>query len=257
MLRRAEADLIVRYQNQVVSTRLATIINPDLDFDFRKLTKRNFVDEQLDKRLESLKVPPSPRSSDAAFLRRVSLDLTGEQPLPEQVRKFLADGDAEKRVKLVDHLLASREFVAFWKIKFGDMLQISTARFGNGAAYYHTWLGQQLERNTPWDEMVRTLMTSLGNPMIRDGGPVNYALDGVDPQTQSEQTAQRFLALRVRCAQCHDHPFDIWTQDDYFGLAAFFAKVESNLGGDPAAMGNARVEVKLEPQRRGRAPSHP
>jgi hypothetical protein len=244
LLRRAEADLVVRYQSRVVSTRLATIVTPDLDFDFSKLPRRNFIDDELFKRLTSLKVPPSPPASDAAFLRRVSLDLTGQQPQPEQVRQFLADPDPEKRAKLVDRLIGSREFVLFWKIKFGDLLQITSNRFGNGAAYYHTWLEERLSENTPWDATVRTLLTSLGNPMVQGGGPVNYALDGPDAQTQAEQTAQRFLALRLRCAQCHDHPFDVWTQDDYFGLAAFFARVQR--GGGPGAMG--RTEVKLNPK---------
>lgn len=244
LLRRAEADLVVRYQSQVVSNRLATIINPDLAFDFAKLARRNFIDEELFKRLKSLKVPPSPTASDAAFLRRVSLDLTGEQPLPEQVRAFTADSDTNKRVKLVDRLLASREFVLFWKIKFGDLLQITSNRFQNGAAYYHTWLEERLAENTPYDQSVRTLMTSLGNPMVQGGGPVNYALDGLDAKTQAEHTAQRFMALRIRCAQCHDHPFDVWTQDDYFGLAAFFAKVQRTAGTGSMA----RTEVKLNPK---------
>ncbi len=91
LLRRAETDLIVRYQSHVVSTRLATVINPGLAFDFSKLKRRNFIDDELFKRLESLKVPPSPPAGDAAFLRRVSLDLTGEQPAPDEVRRFLAD----------------------------------------------------------------------------------------------------------------------------------------------------------------------
>jgi hypothetical protein len=245
LLRRAEADLVVRYQSRVVSTRLATIINPDLKFDFAKLKRRNFVDVELYKRLESLKVPPSPPASDTAFLRRVSLDLIGEQPQPEQVRQFMADTDPDKRLKLVDTLLASPDFKLFWKIKFGDMLQITSTRFGNGAAYYHTWLQDELEKNAPWDQMVRTLMTALGNPMIQGGGPVNYALDGPDPQTQAEQTAQRFMGLRIRCAQCHDHPFDVWTQDDYWSLAAFFAKVQRNA---PGVGGMGRNEVKLNPK---------
>lgn len=245
LLKRAEGDLVVRFQNQVVSTRLATIINPDLDLDFAKLKRRNFIDDELYKRLESLKVPPSPAATDAAFLRRVTLDLTGEQPQPEVVRLFLADKDPEKRVKVVDRLIGSREFMLFWKIKFGDLLQITNTRFGNGAAYYHTWLEEQLAKNAPYDQVVRTLMTSLGNPMVQGGGPVNYALDGPDAKTSAEQTAQRFLALRLRCSQCHDHPFDVWTQDDYFGLAAFFAKVGRSVPG-PGGMG--RNEVKLDPK---------
>ena len=245
LLRRAEADLVVRYQSQVVSTRLATIINPGLDLDFSTLKRRNFIDDELLKRLESLKVPPSPAATDAAFLRRVTLDLTGEQPQPESVRQFLADADPEKRAQTVDRLIGSREFVLFWKIKLGDLLQITSARFGNGASYYHTWLEERLTRNTPWDQAVRTLLTALGNPMVQGGGPVNYALDGLDPKSSAEQTAQRFLALRLRCAQCHDHPFDVWTQDDYFGLAALFAKVQRAAPG-PGGMG--RNEVKLNPK---------
>jgi hypothetical protein len=246
LLKRAEADLVVRYQSQVVSTRLATIINPDLKFDYAALKRRNFIDDELFKRLESLKVPPSPPASDAAFLRRVSLDLTGQQPLPEEVRKFLADTDPDKRAKVVDRLLASEDFVLFWNIKFGDLLQITQARFNNGASYYHTWVRDQIRANAPWDVTVRTLMTALGNPMVQGGGPVNYALDGPDAKTQAEQTAQRFLGLRVRCAQCHDHPFDVWTQDDYFGLAAFFAKVQRSAGG--AGMMSMRAEVKVNPK---------
>jgi len=243
LLKRAEADLVVRFQNQVVSTRVAAIINPDLDLDFSKLERRNFIDEELYKRLASLKVPPSPPSSDAVFMRRVTLDLTGEQPQPQDIRQFLSDTDPKKRGKLVDRLIGSNEYVLFWNIKFGDLLQITKTRFGNGASYYHTWLREQIRDNASWDQSVKTLLTSLGNPMAVGGGPVNYALDGPDAKTQSEQTAQRFLGLRLRCAQCHDHPFDVWTQDDYFGLAAFFAKVQRGAPGM-----NGRNEVKLNPK---------
>lgn len=248
LLRRAEADLVVRYQSRVVSTRLATIVNPGLDFDFAAAPRHNFIDDELLKRLASLQVPPSPPATDAAFLRRASLDLTGLQPLPDEVRRFLADRDPDRRSKLVDRLIASREFVLFWKIKLGDLLQVTSARFGNGASYYHAWLEERLASNAPWDETVRTLLTALGNPMAHGGGPVNYALDGTDAKTAAEQTARRFLGLRFQCAQCHDHPFDVWTQDDYFGLAAFFAKVQR-----PAVVGcgnpmPTRSTVTLDPK---------
>ncbi len=241
LLRRAETDLIVRYQSYVVSTRLATLINPDLKFDFAKRARRNFIDDELFKRLESLKVPPSPPATDTAFLRRASLDLVGRQPTPEQVRQFVADKDPEKRIKLVDRLLADHDFVRFWRIKFGDMLQITTGRLGNGASKFQAWVDENLEKNTPWDVMVRTMMTAVGAPEEFGNGPVNYALDGIDATVRAEQTAQRFLGLRIRCAQCHDHPFDVWTQDDYFGLAACFAKVERTGGG--AMMGKTLVKI--------------
>ncbi len=247
LLRRAETDVVVRYQSQVAVARLSTPINPDLAFDFAKVPRRNLnvVDRELFKRLEALKVPPSPRASDAAFLRRASLDLDGRQPTPEQVREFLKDDDPGKRAKLVDRLLADRDFVRFWQIKLGDMLQISNARFGVGAIRYHDWIHESLTANRPWDQVVRALLTGVGDPTAAEGGPVNYALDGADAKIQAEQTARRFLGLRLRCCQCHDHPFDIWTQDDYYGLAAFFAKVGRD-GAAPGRMG--KVLVKVDPK---------
>ena len=247
LLRRAETDLIVRYGSQVVATRLATIINPDLKFDFAALPRRNVVDVELFKRLEALKVPPSPRSSDAAFLRRVTLDLTGQQPDAAQVKEFLKDADPEKRAKKVDELIARDDFAKFWQIKLGDMLQISQARFQGGSGPYLAWLGRKMRANAPWDSVVRELLTSLGDPTdLRTGGPVNYALDGIDAKVAAEQTAQRFLGLRLRCAQCHDHPFDVWTQDDYFGLAAIFARVNRG-GGEPGAVMMGRPKVAVDP----------
>jgi hypothetical protein len=245
LLRRAETDLIVRYQSHILGARVSTVINPGLSFDFGNLKRRSFIDDELFKRLASLRVPPSPPAADTAFLRRVSLDLTGEQPGPDQIRSFVADADPDKRIKLIDRLLKTQEFTWFWRIKLGDLLQVSSARQGNGAYRYQAWVDQSLAKNRPWDEVVRTLLTAVGDPNdIETGGPVNYAMDTMVPNEQAELTAQRFLGLRIRCAQCHDHPFDIWTQDSYWGLAAFFAKVRQNGGG--AMMG--RVKITIDPK---------
>jgi Protein of unknown function (DUF1553)/Protein of unknown function (DUF1549) len=247
LLRRAETDLIVRYSSYVVSTRLATVINPGLSFDFTKEKRRNFIDDEVLKRLASLRVPPSPPASDAAFLRRASLDLTAEPPPPEQIRAFLADKDPEKRKKLIDRLIASHEFVLFWRIKLGDLLQISSTRQGNGAYRYQAWIDDCLRDNRPWDSVVQALLTAVGDPTdVEKGGPVNYAMDAGEANVQSELAAQRFLGLRLRCAQCHDHPFDVWTQDDYFGLAACFAKVER--GGRGAMMGRQLISINPDGQ---------
>jgi hypothetical protein len=242
LLRRAETDLIVRYQSQVVPVRLSTVINPGLAFDYAGLKRHNFIDDELFKRLESLRVPPSPPAGDAAFLRRVSLDLTGEQPTPEEVRSFLADKNTDKRTHLIDRLLKKPEFILFWRIRLGDLLQISAARQGNGAYRYHEWIRRCLAENRPWDIVVKTLLTATGDPNdLETGGPINYAMDAVLPGEQAELAAQRFLGLRMRCAQCHNHPFDIWTQDAYYGLAAFFAKVQR--GGEGAMMGRTKITI--------------
>ena len=247
LARRGEADVVARYQSFVVVARIATVVNPELVYDYKSAPRKNFIDDELLKRLESLRVPPSPPASDAAFLRRVSLDLVGRQPDPQQIRDFLSDTDPEKRLKLVDRLLKHRDFIRSWGIKFGDMLQITSRRFGDGTGRYQTWLMKALIENRPWDAIVRELLTALGDPASPEGGAVNYALDGVDAKAAAEQTAQRFLGLRFRCAQCHDHPFDIWTQDDYFGLAACFAKITRGGGAIPAAM-DGRTRVGLDPK---------
>ncbi len=243
---RGETDLIVRYGSRVLPARIGTVINPGLAYDFAKRKRANFIDDELFKRLESLKVPPSPAASDAAFLRRVSLDLTGEQPLPDRVREYLKDTDPDKKTKLVDRLLNSREFLKFWQIKLGDLLEITSGRpdLAQTASRYQTWLTAKLQSNTPWDEMVRELLTTVGDPMAKETAAASYALDGLDPKVQAEKTAQRFLGLRIRCAQCHDHPFDVWTQDDYFGMAALFAKTQRS--GDGGM--NGRIQVKLNPK---------
>lgn len=248
--RRAEVDLIVRYQSRVLSARVATPIHPDLDFDFAGLPRRNFIDEELFRRLESLKVPPSPPADDAAFLRRISLDLTGQLPLPGAIKDYVASDDPDKRSKLVAALMESPEFFLFWRLKFGDLLQISQARFGNGYGPYEYWLNTRLQENAPWDQMVRELLTSLGDPTkLKEGGPVNYARDGNgDPRLQAELTAQRFLGIRLHCAQCHDHPFDVWTQDDYYGLAAIFARIETGAGGGAPGMMMGTPIVRVNPE---------
>jgi hypothetical protein len=249
LARRGETDLIVRYQSRVVAARLAAPVNPDLAFDFGAQPRRNLIDEQIFKRLEALKVPPSPPASDAAFLRRASLDLTGQLPQPDEIRAFLADTAPEKRARKIDELMARKEFESFWLIKLGDLLQITRNRFGNGSGPYQNWLKQRWGRNVPWDAMVRELLTALGDPTnFQEGGPVNYAVEGGDPLVQAELTARRFLGLRLRCAQCHDHPFDAWTQDDYYGLAAFFAKIDRG-GGElpPGAMGMRQL-VRINPK---------
>jgi len=248
LLRRGEADLVIRYESQVISTRVSATINPSLTHDFGKDPRANFIDDQLLRRLASLGVPPSPTSTDAAFLRRVSLDLTGSQPNPDQVREFLRSTDPDKRRKLVAGLIGSTDFIRFWQIKLGDLLEITTARpdLGNAAITYQTWLKKQLLDNAPWDVTVRALLTSTGDPTDRtNGGPVAYALEAVDPKVAAEKSAQRFLGLRLRCAQCHDHPFDVWTQDDYFGLAATFAKVERSGGGMMGMMGGNRNVIRV------------
>ncbi len=240
LIRRGETDLIVRFGSEVVSVRLGAVLNPEFKFDFAALPHANVIDEQLFSRLAELRIPPSPPAEDDRFLRRVSLDLTGQLPLPDEIRAFLADSRPDRRSRKIDELMERPEFLKNWELRFGDLLQITSARFQNGAGYYQAWLQSRLRENARWDAMVRELLTTMGNPNQSGGGAANYALDGPDPMARAERTAQRFLGLRMRCAQCHDHPFDIWTQEDYFGFAAFFARTE-------IISASGRPEVRLNP----------
>jgi hypothetical protein len=250
LLRRAETDLIVRYGSHVMARRVSTVINPELKYDYVARKRNNFIDEELFKRLAALKVPPSQTSTDTAFLRRLTLDLTGQQPRPEQVREFLDDKDPAKRSKLAERLLKERDFVRFWSIKLGDMLEITTGRpeLAGTASLYQSWVAARLTDNTPWDKFVRTLLTSVGDPATKEDAAASYALDSLDPMVAAEKTAQRFLGLRMRCAHCHDHPFDVWTQDNYFGLAATFAKVDRGGGMQPNPAMMNRVKVGINPK---------
>jgi hypothetical protein len=240
LVRRGETDLIVRFGSEVRAVRVATAINPDLAYDWASLPRSNPVDAALFARLERLKVPPSPPADDARFLRRASFDLIGQGPTPAEVRAFLADSSPDKRASLVDSLMKRPEFLRWWELKLGDLLQITSAR-QPGAGFYREWLQTRLAANEPWDLAVRELLTATGDPARRGGGAANAAFDGIDGAERAEQIARRFLGLRFRCARCHDHPFDIWTQDDYFGLAAFFAPIRT----DSAVMG--RSEVRIDP----------
>ena len=175
---RAEADVIVAMSRMSRACAVCDCINPDLDFDFARLPRANLVDRRTLQALEELKVPPSPPAGDPGFLRRVSLDLTGEQPHPRADSQFLADKGPDKRQSCVDTLLARPEHVSSGWIKLGDLLQISQARQGNGAYRYQEWVDRCLSENTPWDVMVTKMLTALGDPNDPEtGGPVNYALD--------------------------------------------------------------------------------
>ena len=198
--KRAETDVVVRYQSHIVARRLSTPIHPDSSFDFASLPRRSFIDDELFKRLErsaSHPAPPPPTPPSSAASRSTS---PASCPRPARSRPSSPTPTPTSAPKKVDDLMSRHEFMLFWRIKFGDLLQISRARFGDGSGPYELWLDTKLDANAPWDQMVRELLTSLGDPRdMRAGGPVNYALEGAgDPKVQAELTAQRFLGLRLK-----------------------------------------------------------
>jgi hypothetical protein len=220
-----EAALLARYQGKFVTVPV-TVLNPKPGFAWKALPQQNYIDEFIDRKLQRLKIQPSGVVDDAAFLRRASLDLTGRLPTPDEVRAFMADRapSRAKRAKLVDKLIASPAFVDHWTLKFADLLQNSRKYLGEKGAYaFQEWIRQSLAANRPYDEIVRELLTSRGSTYEEPAA--NFFRVTREAKPTMEKTTQVFLGVRMVCAQCHDHPFERWTQNQYYEMAAFFSAV--------------------------------
>src|SRR5580693_2042368 len=225
-----EATLLLRYQGKF-STIPVTVLNPQPGFAWKPLPQYNYIDQQIDTKLERLKILPSPLADDAAFLRRVSLDLTGLLPAPEAVRAFVADPAPSrvKRSKVIDRLIASPAYVDHWTVKWGDLLQSSRKYLGEKGAYeFQQWIRDSVAANKPYDKLVHELLTARGSSY--DDPAANFFRVTREAKPTMEKTTQVFLGVRMVCAQCHDHPFERWTQTQYYQMAAFFSAVGLRAG---------------------------
>src|ERR1043166_5612483 len=220
-----EATLLVRYQGKF-STIPVTVLNPRPGFAWKALPQHNYIDQKIDAKLERLKIQPSPLTDDATFLRRVTLDLTGQLLPPEAVRAFLSDPTPVrvKRSKMIDKLIASPAYVDHWTVKWGDLLQSSRKYLGEKGAYeFQEWIRDSIAANKPYDRRVRGMLTSRGSSY--DAPAANVFRVTREAKPTMEKTTQVFLGVRMVCAQCHDHPFERWTQNQYYQMAAFFSAV--------------------------------
>lgn len=221
-LREGETAVLVRFLGKMTLSRVL-VVNRKPDFVWNGPKPRNFVDEHVFKKLRAIQVVPSPLATDAEFLRRVSIDVVGVPPTVEDVAEFLADRDPNKRAKLIDRLLADDRFGEQWALYW---LELSGATESGGSvgrsgmwAFYH-WLRDSINRNEPFDRFVRAIVAGKGSVI----GEPNSAFSLRIPRV--EAIPQAFLGMRVQCAQCHDHPFDVWTQANYNSLATFFTNVK-------------------------------
>ena len=195
------------------------------DFKWSNPPENNYVDKHVFAKLKLLSIPPSGLCGDDEFVRRAYLDLCGILPAPDEVRSFLAGKDPKKREKLIDALLERPEYADFWTLKWSDVLRSSRKSVQvKGIYVFQRWLRDHLARNTGFDAVVRELLTANGSTFANP--PANYYRIARDPQNLAETTAQLFFGIRMQCAKCHNHPFERWTQDDYYSLAAFFARVK-------------------------------
>ena len=218
-----EATLLVRYQGNF-ATLPVTVINPKSGFAWKSLPQANYIDRLVDAKLQRLKIQPSPTVDDAGFLRRVSLDLKGQLPTPDEVRAFVANTSRTKRSELIEKLIASPAYVDHWTLKWGDLLQNNRKYLGEkGAFEFREWIRDSIAQNKPYDRMVREMLMAKGSSY--DDPAANFYRVTRDPKPTMEKTTQVFLGVRMVCAQCHDHPFERWTQNQYYEMAAFFSAV--------------------------------
>jgi Protein of unknown function (DUF1553)/Protein of unknown function (DUF1549)/Bacterial Ig-like domain (group 2) len=219
-----DAAIVVTYQRKSAVLRLA-IPQPG-PIPFPRFAANNRIDELVYNKLKAMGVPPSPLTTDEAFLRRVYLDVIGILPTAAEARAFLARPD---RAQLIDSLLARDEYNDFWALKWGDLLRIKSEYpvrvWPKAVAVYYQWVHDSLAANKPYDQFARELLTATGSNFRV--GPANFvrAVPAKDPRTLGETTALVFMGERLGCARCHAHPQESWTLDDDLGLAAFFARV--------------------------------
>lgn len=222
--RDGETSIIARYLQRQATVQLAFL--PERPgFVWRDVPEHNFVDQHVFAKLKRLRMNPSELSSDTVFLRRASLDLTGLLPTAERARSFAADARVDKRARLVDELLASPEFADFWALKWSDLLRNEEKTLDRkGVQAFHHWIRESIAANRPLDAFVRDIVAARGSTYREPAA--NYYRANRDAVTRAEATAQLFLGIRLQCAKCHNHPFDRWTQRDYYDWASVFARVQ-------------------------------
>jgi hypothetical protein len=217
-----QVAIMARYQGQVATFR-ATV---PLGANVAKLpAEKNCVDRAVLGKLKVLGIPPSPVADDATFLRRVSIDITGTTPTAAEVTSFLADKDPAKRDKLVDRLLASPAYADNFANKWNLVLRNKNRNPADteGTYEFYQWIWNSLYDNKPFDHFVREILTASGDPRVSP--PVIWYREVDETNEQVEDTAQLFLGMRIQCARCHHHPFETWSQDDYYSFSAFFSRI--------------------------------
>lgn len=216
----------VRYLEHLKSVYF-TVIRPVDGFQWIEQPVASYVDSHVNARLRQMSLLPSGRCSDEVFLRRVSLDLTGLLPPVETTRSFLADASGSKRAKLIDRLLASEEHARFWAQKQADLMRVNAKLLPDGRAdLLGSWIIDSFRKNQPFDEFARAVITASGN--TRTTAPANFFFAIESTNDITETTSQVFMGSRINCAKCHNHPFENWTQEDYYSIGAVFARVRKD-----------------------------
>jgi Protein of unknown function (DUF1553)/Protein of unknown function (DUF1549) len=224
VLRRGQHTIVARFLNQVISIQISVPFS-DKSHDLTKEPRANLIDAEVLRVLSELQLPVSPPAADTAWLRRISLDLTGRLPEPSLIDSFQADKSDDKRIRTVDSLLASDAFNDYWTLRFAKLLRIhSLPNEPESLTAYAVWLRNGISNGTGFDKLARELLTATGDTHLV--GAANFGRMVGDPRAHAELVGSVFMGVQLGCANCHNHPLDKWTQDDFHGLAAVFAKLE-------------------------------
>ena len=222
--KRGEVAVVVRYL-EFIESSFITFIEDVEDFVWNDPQVNNYIDDAVDQKLMQLKYLPSDLCTDEEFIRRVYLDVIGILPTLEEVTAFAGDQDPNKRDKAVDQLLDRPEYSKFWALKWGDLLRLTSGQVTNEGVYkYYRWVERSFRENKPYDQFATELLTATGSTFSNPAA--NFYRTSKDMNDCVETISQVFLGARLQCAKCHNHPFERWTQDNYYGMAAFFNRVQ-------------------------------
>ncbi len=229
---RGEAFIMARFETYTVGAQFL-VLPKGLEFQYPEEPQVNYVDELVAAKLEKLRIVPSGLCDDEAFLRRAYIDVVGLVPTVEEHDRFMAATEPDKRARLIDELLERKEFSEIWVNKWAELLQVRTIPnqvSQKGMFLYYNWLVEKLQNNTPMDQFVQDLLSASGGTFSSPA--TNFYQTTTDRLLLSENVAQVFMGMRVQCAQCHNHPFDRWTMDDYYSFSAFFSQIGRKQGED-------------------------
>ena len=221
---RGEAFVMVRFETFTVGSQFL-VLPKGLKFDYPQEADANYIDGLVASKMKKLRMSPSALCDDETFLRRVYLDIIGTTPTVTEASAFLDSKAPDKRAKMIDELLGRKEFTELWVNKWAEILQIrSSVQVSYKAMFlYYNWLMEKISKNTPMDKMVQELLGANGGTFKNPA--TNFYQQTTDQLVLTESVAQVFMGMRIQCAQCHNHPFDRWTQDDYYGFSAFFSQI--------------------------------
>jgi len=221
---KGEVVVLARFLEHIESIPLM-FIDANPDFEWRSPAPNNYVDELAYAKLRQMQYLPAETCSDAEFFRRVHLDVIGLLPSATETHAFLSSTSTDKRSQLIDDLLERVEYAKYWSQKWGDLLKLTGRLVGSeGVHKYHRWLEEALRTDMPYDQFATELVTASGSTLSNP--PANFYRTATDMNECVETVSQVFLGARLQCAKCHNHPFERWTQDNYYGLGAFFQRVE-------------------------------